>query len=382
MYHHEIARMRLVSQRLAGNVASNPEEALRWLCAAQSQDYHAAKWGLAQRAQNVTSSCLDELFNQGRLLRTHVMRPTWHFVLPEDIRWLLDLTAARVHTANGHPYRRLELDDGLLRRCQDLLAEALQGGKQLTRNELGGVLAQHGINATANRLAYVIMFGELNAVLCSGALRGKQFTYALLDERVPPAPGRERDEALAELAMRYFHSHGPATPHDFAWWSGLTVRECRIAVQLVGRDLDHATVEGKTYWFAPGLSTPRFEDPAVHLLPNYDEHIVAYRDHTPSFDIRVLPSRGPYGDALTAHIITLDGHVIGGWRRTISRSGVTIAPTPLLPLTAQQRSALESAASAYGAFLSLPAGLTPPKPSPSRPRPTPSATAPRPPHIS
>lgn len=357
MEHYEISQHRLHTQRLAQKAATT-EAALRWLGAVQAQDYSGAKWGLAQRVENATNQLIDDTFNDGRIVRTHAMRPTWHFVLPEDIRWLQRLTAPRVHTANTHAYKRNELDDSVLRRSQDICAAALQGGKQLTRNELGRVLAEHGIIATANRLAYITMYAELNAMLCSGALRGKQFTYALLEERVPPAPERHRDEALAELAKRYFQSHGPATAHDFAWWSGLTLKDSRIAIELIRDDLEYASVDGNDYWFLPPLSTPSFEHPVVHLLPNYDEHFVAYRDHAPSFDTRVVKPRGPYDDALPVHLITLNGHVIGGWRRKITRTHVTITTSSLIPVTKRLRTALEDAGHSYGRFLGLPSELS------------------------
>ena len=208
---------------------------MRWLGAVQAQDYHGAKWALALRTRGVDSAALDRAFDAGAFLRTHVMRPTWHFVAPEDLRWLLALTGPRVHAVNAHPYRAFELDAPLFRRAHALLTRALRGGRSLTRLELATALEAGGIAARGQRLAYIVMHAEIDALVCSGPMRGKQHTYMLLEERVPPAPALARDEALATLARRYFTSHGPATAHDFAWWSGLTVADAREGVALAGR---------------------------------------------------------------------------------------------------------------------------------------------------
>ncbi|RIQ20739.1 DNA glycosylase AlkZ-like family protein, partial [Jiangella rhizosphaerae] len=185
----ELARRRLRATGLGGPLdAATPGEVVGWFGAVQSQDYHPAKWGVAQRLRGaVTDAGLDHAFAEGELLRTHVLRPTWHFVTPADIRWLLALTAPRVHALNAYYYRQAELDDALLRRAADVVTEALAGGEHLTRPEVAAVLERHGIVAAGPRLAYILMFAELEQLICSGALRGKQHTYALLDDRAPAA---------------------------------------------------------------------------------------------------------------------------------------------------------------------------------------------------
>src|SRR5262245_24524323 len=167
---------------------------------------------------------IDELFNEGKILRTHVMRPTWHFVMPEDIRWMLKLTAPRINAVSAYYFRKMELDQAVLARSNAAISKALRG-KHLTREELGQVLGRAKIDAKGLRLIYLMIRAELDAVICSGPLRGKQFTYALLDERVPKCRTLKRDEALAELTIRYFTSHGPALLRDFVWWSGLTITD-------------------------------------------------------------------------------------------------------------------------------------------------------------
>jgi hypothetical protein len=346
-----IADHRLRNQRLIGPPFEKPEEVVRWLTAVQSQDYAGAKWAIAQRVREAADGDIDELFNDGKILRTHVMRPTWHFVMPTDIRWMLKLTAPRVNAASAYYYRKLELDDALFRRSNAAIAKSLRGGKQLTRDELLKVLNRAGIDANRLRLAYLIIRAELDAVICSGALRGKQFTYALLDERFPKCETLERDEALAELTRRYFTSHGPALLRDYAWWSGLTMADAKAGIEMVTPHLDHETVDGKTYWFGNLGTTARTKAPTIHLLPNYDEYLIAYKDRGTSFDPSLQKYLRPNDDVINAHIIVLNGQVIGGWRRTIKKDQLTVNAKLLLNLSKTQKVALSLAAERYGQFL-------------------------------
>ncbi len=219
MNSFNIAHQRLRNEHLGGIPFQTPEEVVQWFGAVQAQDYGGAKWAVAERATGATNAALDRLFTEGAILRTHMMRPTWHFVLPADIRWMLALTSPRVHAMNAYYYRQVELDDAIFQRSNDVLAQALQGGIQLTRAEIAQAYKAAGINASGMRLAYFLMHAELDAIICSGGLRGKQFTYSWFDERVPATNTLDHDEALAELTRRYFTSHGPALVQDFAWWS-------------------------------------------------------------------------------------------------------------------------------------------------------------------
>ena len=220
----DIPQQRLFNQRLAGNLFEKPEAVVSWLGAVQAQEYPGAKWSVAQRTKGLTEATIEQVFAEGAILRTHLLRPTWHFVTPADIRWLLKLTAPRVNAANASYYRKFGLDEAVLARTNTVIARALEGGKQLTRSELEAALQQAGLSTPADdrlRLAYIMMRAELDVLVCSGPLRGKQHTYVLLEERVPQAGTLERDEALAELTRRYFTSRGPATLKDYMGWSGL-----------------------------------------------------------------------------------------------------------------------------------------------------------------
>jgi winged helix DNA-binding protein len=346
-----IAHHRLRNQRLTGPPFEKPEQVVRWLTAVQSQDYAGAKWAIAQRVKQVADDEIDKLFNAGKILRTHLMRPTWHFVMPSDIRWMLKLTAPRVNAVSAYYYRKLELDEALFRRSNAAITKALHGGTQLTRTELANILKRAGIDAAGVRLAYLILRAELDAVVCSGGLRGKQFTYAFLDERVPKCTTLEREEALAELTRRYFTSHGPALLRDYTWWSGLTAADAKAGIELARPHLDQWTVDSKTYWFGELGATAKTKAPLIHLLPNYDEYLIAYKDRSNSINPSLQKHSGPSDGVFNAHIIVMNGQVIGGWRRTIEKDKVTITANPLMELGNAEQRALRQAAERYGEFL-------------------------------
>src|SRR5215472_1926310 len=353
----DIAARRLRAQRLTGEPFATAQGAVGWMVAVQSQDYAGAKWALALRTRGQTDADLDRLFDAGAILRTHVMPPTWHFVLPGDVRWLLELTAPRVRSAMAGTDRRLGIDAALLRRSRAALEAALRDGTYLTRNELGVALERAGIPIAGQPLSHVVSHAELDAVIVSGPRRGRQFTYALLDERAPDARRLDRDEALAELARRYFASHGPALLADFVWWSGLTAADARRGVDLAGDALAGEVVDDRRYWRGAHDPPPPNGDPAAHLLPNYDEFLVAYRDRSdalhPGLDTSPLPR-----ESVLANVVLVDGLVRCGWRRRPARGGVVVEVGPLDARDAALEAALARAVENYGRFMGAPAHLT------------------------
>src|SRR5688500_3869884 len=269
----DACRHRLGAQFLARPSRGAVVDLIRTLGAVQAQDYPGAKWALGQRVAGATDASIEALFTEGAVLRTHVLRPTWHFVAPEDIRWLLALTGPRVAAAMASYNRKLELTPDVFHRSHDTLARALEGGKHLTRAELGDSLARAGIVARSQRLGHLMMQAELDAVICSGPRRGKQFTYALLDERVAPASTRDRDESLLDLTLRYFSTRGPATTADMSWWSGLGMSDVRRGIEMAGKELRNLEIDGRPHWVVAGRRT-RAARPSAHLLPNYDEYFI------------------------------------------------------------------------------------------------------------
>lgn len=352
-----VSDQRLRNQHLVSKGLKKPADVVKWLGAVQSQDYAGAKWALAQRCPGFTNVDMDQLFNDGQILRTHVMRPTWHFVLPEDIRWLLALTAPRVKAISVYQYRQLGMDESFLKRTNHLLAKALEGGKHLTRQELSDVLEQGGVKARGQLLAYIVIWAELEAVICSGARRGKQFTYALLEERAPKAKILTRDESLSELIKRYFISHGPALANDFAWWSGLTMTDTKLGIEMLKPRLTSETIDGKTYWFFPNSPPVRSNPQSIHLLPNYDEYLISYKDYSPIFSNEVKKLHKPFGNALLAHLIVRDGKIIGGWRREIKKKEVIIKTELFVQISKSDKLALGAAADQFGEFLGLPCSI-------------------------
>ena len=349
-----IARRRLANQRLTGDPFADPVEVVRRLGAVQSQDYAGGKWGVAQRTPGATDADVERALDIGAILRTHVLRPTWHFVAAEDIRWMLALTAPRVKAVMASYDRKLELDDRIFARSAKAIATALGGRKVRTRAELGAVLGRAGIGTVhTQRLGHLMMRAELDGLICSGGRRGKQSTYALLEERVPAIPDMERDDALAELAARYFATRGPATAHDFAWWSGLTVADAKRGVESVKAQLQSQSIEGRTYWF-PDRKPPGSRAPTAHLLPNYDEYFIGLRDRSAIGDrVRTAGIKHAH-DAFSAHVIVVDGQLVGGWRRAITARAIALELQLVVEPDAREMRAVEAQARRYGEFLGAP----------------------------
>jgi hypothetical protein len=287
-------------------------------------------------------------------LRTHVLRPTWHFVTPEDIRWMLALTAPRIKRAMASRDRALGLNDELVAHTNTLIARALEGGKQLTRPEIGAVLQAAGIVvADGSVLSHLVSHAELDGVVCSGAVRGNLHTHALLEERVPRARLLERDEAVAELVCRYFTSHGPATLNDFAWWSGLTVADGRRGLEAHGSRFVSEKVSGLTYWFASSATPTRAPGPAALLLPNFDEFTVAYRSRELFYARPLVWRLGPRDDAPFGNVIVIGGQVVGMWRRSVVKERLRIEPRWFNSPAPRDVAAFAEAAELYAAFVGI-----------------------------
>lgn len=354
----DIAHHRLHNQLITQHSFDKPVDVVQWLGAVQAQDFAAARWAVGLRMSDVTENDIEQAFTDGAILRTHVMRPTWHFVSPTDIRWLLALTAPRVCVLMAYYDRQLELDSAIFLQSNMALTKALQGGKQLTRTELASTLQQIGIATEGQRLTQIMMHAELDGIVCSGARRGKQFTYALLDERVPQAKVLDHDEALAELVKRYFTSHGPATMQDFIWWSGLTSTEAKVGLEMNASQLLYESVNGQAYWFSE--LTPLAQDisPTAYLLPNFDEYTVGYKDRSAVLDMSHMNKLTTRNSDILGHVIVLDGRVIGTWKRTLTKDTVFVVLNPFAALNETEMHAVTTAAERYGAFLGLSVDVT------------------------
>ena len=361
MTNRAIAHARLRNSRLVGPPLATPADVVGWFGAVQSQDVPGALWGIAQRmAPGQTIDGLGAAMDGGRILRTHALRPTWHFLVPSELRWIQSLTAHRVHQVNRTMYRRLGLVGDAFDRSDAVLREVLAGGRALTRDEIRQTLAPTGIDLRDSLVTtHITMHAELEALIANGPRRGKQATYMLVDDRVEPVAPVPRADALRELTIRYFQSHGPARAHDMAWWSGLTVGSVREGIALAGAELEGRRIDDKDYWAAAGAFDPTaglVPEPHVLLLPNYDEALGSYVDYSPMLDDD-LPRARNVGDVLGTHLVVRDGLVVGGWRRALGRDRVTLTATLLRPFATSELDSLATAADRFGAFVGLPVVL-------------------------
>ena len=360
----EIARLRRRNQRLMAGGFGSAADAVGWLGAVQAQDYPLAKWSLGVRVPGLVDAEVDRLLAAGAILRTHILRPTWHFVLPADLRWMMALTAPRIGRLNQPPGLSWPTSD-TIRRGLDAMGRALAGGNRLTRPQLARLVVEQGIVASEADTIPMFMAGELELVMVSGGLAGKAQTYALVDELVPPLDHFDRDWALAELTRRYFTSHGPATIADFTWWSSLTVADARRGLDATatnGAPMEQLDVDGKAYWWAGDTSdstAPDDPSPTVHLLQAYDEYIVAYRSPRTIVNIRGDgPPTALQRPPLT-HAVVLDGQLVGFWRRVVKKDGLVVETSLLAELSRRERAALVAAAARYGRFVGMEVELSP-----------------------
>jgi hypothetical protein len=355
----EIARRRIHNTRLAGDGFKAADEAVRWHLAMQAQDYRPATWSIAQRATGLVSEDVDEALASGAIIRTHVLRPTWHFVARDDIRWLLALSGPRVQQGSAGRYRELGLDRSTLARSQKVIVAALEGGNRLTRKEIGAVLDDAGIDRSGQRMPYLLSHCELEAVIGSGGLAGKQQTFALLDGRVPAAGPFDREDALVELVRRYLTSHGPATVKDMSWWSGLTMTDLRKALDQLGpSEVRSETVDGLELWSVASDDAASPPVRGAHLLQTYDELVVGFTESRFYGDPGAEQARAAWGDrTYPSGVFLLNGRIGGHWRRTLERDAVAVEVHLYGEPKRGDTKAIEKAAADLGRFHGLPVEL-------------------------
>jgi hypothetical protein len=341
------------TQRLTGPRFARPEEVVDWFGASQSQDYGPAKWSLGQRSEGSSDAGIERLFADGTILRTHVLRPTWHFVGPADIRWMLELTGPRVLAQTASYFRRMDLNAATLEKSLRTIERALRGGNHLMRKELKTVLEKSGFDLEGNRIAFIMMNAELRGLICSGPRRGKQHTYGLLEERAPNARTLNQEQALAELTVRFFTSHGPATLKDFGWWSSLKVADMKRGLEMAGSQLTEEEIDGVTYWFSGSPSATQITSPSVALLQAFDEYVVAYKDSRHVIDAAGTARAHDEGFPFTGGVV-LDSQMVGTWKGTSTKNEALVRYALYAHPNEAQTRALGAAASDYAHFLGLP----------------------------
>jgi hypothetical protein len=351
----EIALQRLHNQRIAGAVCEKPADVVGCMGAVQAQDYAGVKWAIALRMQSTTDDDIEQAIADTTIIRTWALRGTLHIVAAADIRWILSLATPRIIGSNALRYRQLELDDATLAAAESVLVRTLRDGTQLIRKESAAALEHAGISTVGQRLVFILQRASLDRLICFGVRRGKEFSYTLLDLWAPPTRDGGRDHSLAELAERYFMSHGPATLQDYVWWSGLAAADARIGLDMVKGKLAQDVIDGENYWQAQHSPSPQRSPPPACLLPCFDEFIVGYRDREAILDAW---DRVQSGNGLLHPTIAIGGRIAGTWKRTFKKDAVLIAARPFAVLSKAQARRVSAAAQRYGEFLKMPVVLS------------------------
>jgi hypothetical protein len=343
----------LLAQHVAGSKFGSPRETVAAMGAMQAQDYQAALWAIGLRTQGSTLSSVNEAIDSAEIVRTWPMRGTLHFVAAADLRWMVELMAPRAIAKAAARARGFEIDGAVIAKTRKLLEKTLRGSKRLTRTELYEVLENGGVPSAGQRGIHLIGRLAQEGVICLGPHRGKQPTFVLTEEWLPPGPRFDREDAVAELARRYFTSHGPATVYDFAWWTGLTVTEARSGLEAVATEFESVTSDKSTYWFAPREAAPART--GLHLLPGFDEYILGYTDRAAILTEEHAKKLVPGNNGMfMAAIVSDDGRVLGTWRRAASKVGLNLTPEPFGEFRDAERKAFEAAGIGYARFLDLP----------------------------
>jgi len=349
MKPQDIIAYRLVRHQIAETSFTQPEEIINYYGAMQSQDWAMAKWALGLRLPHLKDKDLEEKYNAGKILRTHFLRPTWHFISPKDLRWMQALTSTRVRQANASQIRKLDVNPKLILKTEKIIANALRDKNYQTRDELNLVFEKNKIKADQLQLVYILMHAELEALICSGPRKGKQFTYALVEERVPATKALSREAALKKLTNIYFNSRGPATVYDYSWWSSLTLKDAREGIEMLGTGFEKEIIEGKEYIFKPAPVPDLKGKQTTFLIPDFDEYGISYKDrslyHHPKWKETESMTNADY-----FHAIAVDGYFGGTWNRKTVKNKMTAEVHPFQSLSQTQKKKVQKAMIAFNAF--------------------------------
>jgi hypothetical protein len=310
----DICKIRLYSHLLAAHELKKPKDVVSWMGAMQAQAYPMAKWAIGLRLPGSTDSMIEQAVNEGEIIRTHILRPTWHFVSSNDIHWMLELTAPRIKPVLLGYCKSSGDDEALLNKMLPLIEKILTKEPHLTRQEIGERLKAEGADTDNRRLNHIMVWAELEGVVCNGKVKGSKQTYCLLQEKAPKTFSLTKDEALERLARNYFSSHGPATLKDFVWWSGLLTSDARKGIESIKHDFTGEMIGTETYWFRNDIpSLPEDTAPSALLLPAFDEYLVGYRERSTILKAEhtrtVITKTGIFSP-----ILTLNGEIIGTWK--------------------------------------------------------------------
>lgn len=346
----DISNCRLINQQIVGSKCKTAKELVGWMGAMQAQDYAMAKWAIGIRLPDSTQKEIETAMDDGQIIRTHLLRPTWHFVSAEDIWWMLELTSPQIKAAMKSSDRNLELTDDIFKKSNALLERSLRDNNHLSREDITSKLKEASIDIGKNRVSHLLLRAEIEGVICSGKAKADKQTYALLAERVPKPKTLSRDIALAELAGKYFSSHCPATIHDFIWWSGLSITESRHALEMIKPNLVSETIDNQTYWFTNSFSTSSQDKKLFHFLPAFDEFIISYKDRKASLP-HEKHNKAVSNNGIFWPVIALDGQVIGTWKREVKKETVIVQPSLFIPHDPSMQNRMKEALIPYSHFI-------------------------------
>ena len=351
----DIAHGRLINQGIVPGHLTTPSAVVAWLGAMQGQDYAGAKWAVGLRLPGSTDVTIEAAFHAKTIIRTWALRGTLHLVAATDLRWLLALLAPRLIAGNARRYRELQLDEATFMHSNDLLAAALQDSQPLDRPALLAHLEQAGIATIGQRGVYMLQRASLDGLICQGVAVRNVPTFMALDESIAQGNTLTREEALAELALRYFTSHGPATLKDFIRWSGLTADDARAGLAASNAQLQQLTMHEQTYWLAQEPPISNQPPQPLYLLPGFDEYLLGYADRSAVLDPQYANHIVPGGNGIFYPTIVSKGQIVGTWQRTFKKGAVVITAQPFTTLQSDEQEAFAHAAERFGAYLEMPA---------------------------
>lgn len=361
MHAAEVVRRRLHAQHLRGHRLDHPAEVVSGLLAVQGQELPVARWSLGCRLTRAGDEDVRRALDDGEVLRTHALRPTWHLLAREDLRWVLALTSPRVLRASAPGFRRVGLDDETLARTDVLVARVVERltaeGRHPTRPEIAAALADDGFEAGSEAVGFAVIHAELAGIVVSGRARGTLHTYALADERAPGGVALTGDAALVELVRRFLVGHGPAAVRDVAWWATLTLTQVRRALDALGDAVERVEVDGHELWWVPssddddlaGDAASSSDEPVVDMLQVYDEVFGSFPTTRSLADPAALGASRPT-DYASLHVVLVDEQLAAWWQRRVTNGVIEARVHPLRAFSAAERAAVLARFDAYGRF--------------------------------
>ena len=346
----EISNTRLINQKIKSTEFTSAKDLVSWMGAMQSQDFTMAKWAIGNRLVHSINEMVETAFNKGEILRSHLMRPTWHFVSADDIYWMNELSAPKIKSLMKTRHQGLELTESVILKSERIFEKALLKGEHLTREEMAGALNKENIKLVSHQLYHLLFLAELDGIICSGKIKEGKQTFALLSERVPHKRMLFRDESLAELARRYFTSRSPVTLADFIWWSGLSITDAKKGFEMVKSTFISETIESKIYWMTHQFSNSINHENSVHLLPAFDEFLISYRDRSASLSLADNP-KAVSSNGIFYPVIVVNGQVIGVWKRIFKKDKVRVLTHFFQSPDALTKSLIKEEANRLGRFL-------------------------------